>query len=507
MLASESAMAASKTIDQRWFEVEVILFSQLSDKSALRERFAESSTLPNYRTFDLLNDYLQPNLSELKAQLPNCEDGSYPESFIQQSSQLPSIYDSKTLEEIDQTAEVDELLEQGFSLDVSNSEESKADETSDFTAGTNVKQETLASDNLLPSDDTLIAEQVNLNEELIGLTDEQVNLINQAESAFSPIKLIYSDTQKSWFNFGKNNKQVTLCDNGTNQDDSFPVSSLSGRIDGAEFIYTDSPYLINSDSLQLKDIYLQLRRSKDFKPLLHMGWRQSLINRKPADQNLALKIYSGEHFQQQYDADLKSYKNSLESAALNEWLTNQKNDLINQQQANLLADNLLEQSEPSPQTLTPNDQKLAYIFNQIDQVTVDKEQVVSQVDDQEIYQHLVVKEDATSTLDLDLTPDLRPPLSPVQPWYIDGLFRLHLSHYLYITADFNISSLTGAELATAKLTEADNIDWKSIPFTQNRRVISGEVHYFDHPYMGMVVQIRRYEKPEPEDETLENTDN
>jgi len=90
------------------------------------------------------------------------------------------------------------------------------------------------------------------------------------------------------------------------------------------------------------------------------------------------------------------------------------------------------------------------------------------------------------------------------------LFRVHLSHYLYITADFNISSLTGAELATKKLTtnnlsqaagsQSDEQPWHSIPFSQNRRVISGEVHYFDHPYMGMIVQIRRYKKPDPIEE-------
>ena len=41
---------------------------------------------------------------------------------------------------------------------------------------------------------------------------------------------------------------------------------------------------------------------------------------------------------------------------------------------------------------------------------------------------------------------------------------------------------------------------KAIRFKQDRRVISGEVHYFDHPYMGMIVQIRPYTKPEPEAE-------
>ena len=33
-------------------------------------------------------------------------------------------------------------------------------------------------------------------------------------------------------------------------------------------------------------------------------------------------------------------------------------------------------------------------------------------------------------------------------------------------------------------------------FDQNRRLRSGEIHYFDHPLMGMIVQIRKIPKNE-----------
>ena len=105
-----------------------------------------------------------------------------------------------------------------------------------------------------------------------------------------------------------------------------------------------------------------------------------------------------------------------------------------------------------------------------------------------------------------------PPLAPVQPWFLDGFFNIHLKHYLFITADFNILDKSLAELATAQLAEnapalsnakvkvAKPIQAKAIRFKQDRRVISGEVHYFDHPYFGMIVQIRPYTMPEPEDD-------
>ncbi|MGB6137688.1 MAG: CsiV family protein, partial [Shewanella sp.] len=36
---------------------------------------------------------------------------------------------------------------------------------------------------------------------------------------------------------------------------------------------------------------------------------------------------------------------------------------------------------------------------------------------------------------------------------------------------------------------------QSIPLIQNRRVRSGELHYFDHPQLGIVMQIRKMAQP------------
>ena len=36
----------------------------------------------------------------------------------------------------------------------------------------------------------------------------------------------------------------------------------------------------------------------------------------------------------------------------------------------------------------------------------------------------------------------------------------------------------------------------AVPFHQMRRVISKQLHYFDHPLFGMVVKIRRFKTPE-----------
>lgn len=72
------------------------------------------------------------------------------------------------------------------------------------------------------------------------------------------------------------------------------------------------------------------------------------------------------------------------------------------------------------------------------------------------------------------------PKEPTMKWELDGLFKIHLRHYLYITANFDISQ------------KHDSGEIEAARFSQFRRVISEEIHYFDHPRMGMIVQIRKF---------------
>ncbi|MCH8537328.1 MAG: peptidoglycan binding protein CsiV [Alkalimonas sp.] len=68
-------------------------------------------------------------------------------------------------------------------------------------------------------------------------------------------------------------------------------------------------------------------------------------------------------------------------------------------------------------------------------------------------------------------------------WQLDGFVRVHLDHYLFVNTDFILRQPA----------EEGAILQHRIQFS--RRVISGEIHYIDHPRLGMVVQIRRFQPP------------
>lgn len=226
-------------------------------------------------------------------------------------------------------------------------------------------------------------------------------------------------------------------------------------ISANEDLYANVPYLLNKKSLQLAHIRKSLARSKHFRPVLHMGWRQAVLDRRAAKP---VRLMAGE----------------------NQSLTKVKSD---------------EMIELNEDLQLSEEEKQQIISNHLQQIIIDVEQnntelatLTSQINNQNIQPLFDVQNLATTA---DITELHK------QNWHIDGLFNVHLNHYLYINSQFNVITAT-------KSKNSEGSAEVLVPFKQNRRVISGEIHYFDHPYMGMIVQIRRHQKPEVIDQDRQN---
>lgn len=104
-------------------------------------------------------------------------------------------------------------------------------------------------------------------------------------------------------------------------------------------------------------------------------------------------------------------------------------------------------------------------------------------------------------------------------WEIDGNLRIYLDHYLYVDSQLIIRKRVMQDIPTNEQEEKNavldivnsqndvqiiRVDNSIIPFRQaqqsvikeilfdqTRRLRSGEIHYFDHPLMGMIIQIRK----------------
>ncbi|SEL65433.1 Peptidoglycan-binding protein, CsiV [Colwellia chukchiensis] len=501
-----SFAATAQESAERWFEVEVILFSQLGDKTQLKEHFPERSELPNYpQAEDLLARYLNPDIASLKQLLPSCDAPYYAESLVAQKAKLPKLFRAKSLAEIAHTPA-------GFATTV-NDNAQQLSLTDDTDLGQNNHLDNIsdaadkkvnlnnehAAPNAIASVTTNSASssQASLDLEVINAPlsqqalQRQQRLVLAAEEAFQTLKFQYTPINEptllcrlapSFF--------ANLSHHDANFDyDGFTVNKVPLRIDAAEQGINNQTHLLSRESLQLSDVITDLRYSKNFRPLLHMGWRQVARSKKQATP---IKIYAGDNFAAYYQQQLKRYNKQLQAQSV-----------ASDTQQPLLLSATEQQALDAENAAQARQQQLTAIIDNLANITDNSDELLASLN---------LEQRLSTPFETNMpSTAIAKPIAPIQPWFIDGFFNIHLQHYLFISADFSVLDKDLAEFATAQLSSTstnapDSLardkmpkPMKAIAFKQNRRVISGEVHYFDHPYMGMIVQIRPYTKPTPKE--------
>nr|WP_274620717.1 CsiV family protein [Colwellia maritima] len=223
-------------------------------------------------------------------------------------------------------------------------------------------------------------------------------------------------------------------------------------------------------------------------------------------------MFAGDHIEYQYQKALTTYQAEVEEANAIEKNLLEK---LSQNQTSVDNEFKIDQAQ-KPQVLTQTQ-----LFSRLDALeqstsndAIDNEiinNIVNQIDKQNLDTLLtqITQSESNLTNNIDINGEIphgilpitrkKSPDSLLQPWFLDGFLKIHLDHYLYITADFNLYNQDPIE------TISDNgisDEVKLINFSQNRRVITGEIHYFDHPYIGMVIQIRRFDPTQPEGERV-----
>jgi len=518
-ITSPLALAVEKA--PRWFEVEVILFKQLGDKKLLKEHFPDEIQLANYdHYFDLLTPYLQPDIASLKQQLSQCE----PSNITVNPAEITS-----DVLEIKSLAEIEALASDELSQELIKQQPEKKPENQSLSSLTTSEMDTFGANNqaVITEETSVQVFEVQTIDDIEpqGLTEQQVILLTAAEQEFADIQ--FSD--KPRYPYFPNKKLCIIVEElsaeeligemispqklSANSVDSFAVSKVPTTIKGSGLRSDSQPYLISKNSLLLKDVVTRLKWSKNFKPLLHLGWRQIGITRK---KSIPFKIFAGEHLEQTYQQALNQQANILaEQEALQidqQALLSHTKEQINQpsdnsaemaKQANDGHEiNLANEEEIAQQITFSQQQQLVQLKAIFEQLALIDENSLSE---QGIEQFLARVENkgipsADSNTELNNVTPQGKVSKPIQPWLLDGFIKIHLDHYLYITADLNIASETFNNEVN-KQTSGNN-GLKAINFSQNRRVISGEVHYFDHPYIGMVVQIRRFDPSKADDEAV-----
>jgi hypothetical protein len=412
---------------ERWFEVEVILFSQLHDKSSLKEQFSgeyqASLTSSSRPALELLQAYIAPQLSQLKSLLPGC--------LVEQSQ-----FDLTPVPTQEALFTLKESLLNFPELD-------REDINKYHFAQTQLNEDLQAE----------IEQIIALNRQRLHKRTE-VGKLQQRLANLWQLDHVACLLPGQVFNW-QQQLGLELPQQASWDMDAVKTPVMPVQINGAQPEDSNGPYLIASDSLKLKNITKKLSNSRNFKPLLHLGWRQAGLSKNKAQP---VRLYAGENLTHHYQQQLASYQQNIS------------------EQSTEIADH-----EDNAESLAQSQlqAQITEIISSLEQQDIDLNQTLIELDSPYIEQAITTSQQAEQLK----------PHAPKQNWFIDGLFRVHLNHYLFIDADLAVMERT---LSDADYNPVEN---KQLGFKQNRRVISGEIHYFDHPYMGMIVQIRRYSRP------------
>lgn len=69
-------------------------------------------------------------------------------------------------------------------------------------------------------------------------------------------------------------------------------------------------------------------------------------------------------------------------------------------------------------------------------------------------------------------------------WQLDGVIRLYSERMLFAETEFNLRKLS-----------ADGSQLQSFHSKEQTRLLIGNLHYLDHPHLGLILQIRRFTPP------------
>ena len=423
--------------DKWWFDIEVMLFARDTAVSDMAERFERQQVLSTPNTdWDLLTEYYQPDITMVYNSLPVCNAPTSP-LWAEAPSQEEILREYYIEPEPEEPALDDQagLVENGQVI--SDEPFVLADEAAH---GIQASENTFGEpepDIIPPAPGAIAAYWLsfNLNEQQLSpvrVKRRPLNCVTPTEPSLNP---------QSW---------------QWPQPDLYvpPRQQTPLYVHGADFKRANGPHLLPTNQLTQDDIYTSIRWRKGIERLAHFSWRQQV--KFGQDKAETLRLFAGQNFAQQFT---------------------QNGDLRPQQ----LTPGDEASSEQNAELAEPEDTFFAELNQRLS-----NPQPIS-------FAGMMAPPETND--DGNTQSDIKR-LSPI--WELDGFIQIYLKYinrvpYLHINSELfyrqpvlSASSLPGAPPA---------YELVSIPFSQQRRVISTQLHYFDHPLFGMLVQIRRYDRP------------
>ena len=292
-------------------------------------------------------------------------------------------------------------------------------------------------------------------------------------------------------------------------------ASLPIIIEGHDWPLASKAHLLTSNQQALSSISRQIRSNRELERLLHATWRQPVMFGKNKAFNV--RLYGGQNYAQQFDmngdmreqklansSDNEPYNSATEfgydsTTALSDYNSNYTSGTYE----NSLSD-VGTAFEADKIAAQDTDQFIAVsdIFADLNR-RLSNPQAIEYGAFKALDTPMIVEQGEDDAIDASL----RTPI-----WEIDGTIKVFLKYinrvpYLHVDSEmfyrqpvplsyFSSEDDSSGNAAKPRLAPSTEYKLVSVPLAEQRRVISTQLHYFDHPLFGFVVQIRRYNRPD-----------
>ena len=292
-------------------------------------------------------------------------------------------------------------------------------------------------------------------------------------------------------------------------------ASLPIIIEGHDWPAASKAHLLTSNQQALSSISRQIRSNRELERLFHATWRQPV--RFGKNKAFNVRLYGGQNYAQQFDMNGDMREQKLANSSDNEQnnsatefgydstaaLSDYDSNYTSGADKNSLSD-VSTAFEADKPTAHGTDQFIAVsdIFADLNR-RLSNPQAIEYGAFKALDTPMIVEQGEDDTTDASL----RTPI-----WEIDGTIKVFLKYinrvpYLHVDGEMfyrqpvpmsYFSSEDDSSGNAAKPRQATSTAYKlvSVPLAEQRRVISTQLHYFDHPLFGFVVQIRRYNRPD-----------
>jgi len=440
-----------------WFDIEVIVFKRETSVTELSEKFANSEIKTSKtRAIDLLTPYLRPDLSYLRAGLAFCrasEKAKQQQQFAQDFALPKAVQDVveselvKPAKKQPKTAVQEDFEYQVVSADIFDKKPLNDNSTNLVASNdlTRIKNRELSVDWI----------EWQIPQQLPCVYQEQLQLLANPFSAQD-----------------KNASALAHLER-------VPV-----KINGKPMLYKSRAFLLPQSELTLGSLFKGINKQRDLESMLHVGWRQEV--KFGQSKALAIRLFAGQNYGQTYLTNGQK-RPILDKQKLAPYIPLAEQHKLSAQDSSVLHDQAL---------LQKNQDLFSAVFSALNNdETLKFKQPINYFKQDQNSEQSVVQDLALQEI-----------------WQLDGDMKVFLQNvgstpYLHIESNMDFRQpvfdpslvmsvdTSKATVMTGNVSREPNVI-QNVKFNQFKRVISKQLHYFDHPLFGMVIYITRYNWPD-----------